>query len=257
MCLQLSREGLPIKSSKHTMKSEHYVEQAIVQLLSLKLRAGSPVADVKELSRRCLAKALKFLEVEQSVKGLGIHRLGSVLRAWHRQTPYLTHDGMPRPLRVKGRSSLASLVRRYFPAEEFNLVFECLVESKLIRRFGVDQWIPSGRTARISRLSLETLDHLSEGVARYVETVTRNVTAKSDQEVLFERSCKVTNLPSSEFAAFRQYVDQQAIAFLTSMDDWLESRSTRTSRKVGPRHTAGVHTFAFVVENDVGQTKTK
>jgi len=232
------------------MRSEQYVEQAIVQLLSLKLRAGSSVAAVKQFSRCCLAKALKSREVEENFRGLGIHRLGSVLRAWHKQTSYLSADGLPRPLRAHGRTSLKSLVRKFFPADKVDEAFECLVESKLIRRHSADQWVPSGRTARISQLSLETLDHLSEGVARYVETVTKNVTAKSDQDVLFERSCKVTNLPSAEFAAFRQYVDQQAIAFLTSIDDWLESRNVLSRRKRGRRYTAGVHTFAFIVETE-------
>jgi hypothetical protein len=79
-----------------------------------------------------------------------------------------------------------------------------------------------------------------------VQTVTQNVTAKSDATVLFERSCKVTRIPTAEFRAFRGFVGQQAIAFITAVDDWLEARNVakpqRTKRKLT---TAGVYTFAY------------
>jgi hypothetical protein len=99
------------------------------------------------------------------------------------------------------------------------------------------------------RLSFETLEHLSEGIARYVETVTKNVTAKSDQEVLFERSCKVRGLPASELNAFREFVGQQAQVFIIGIDDWLEGRSATAKHSNSRLCTAGVYTFAYIAEN--------
>lgn len=228
------------------MKTEQYIEQAIVQLLSLHIKAGHSIAEVDALVRKCVREAKITAKSGPRHRGLDIHRLGSVLRTWHKEAQYLTFDGTPRPLKGDGRYSLKTLVRKFYPSETFEAVFERLLEAKLIQRYGSDQWVPSEQTARISQLSLETLEHLSEGIARYTETVTRNVTAKSDQDVLFERSAKVTGLPVSEINAFRQYVGQQALAFIIAIDDWLESRSVTTLKSKARRCTAGVYTFAYI-----------
>ena len=228
------------------MKSDLYVEEAVVQLLALKLRSGSTFAEVEEFVKDCLAKVDSMKLDSPSYRGLDIHRLGSVLRSWHRESKYLTFDGLPRPLPLQGRASLKTLVRTYYPKTKFETVFKRLAETNLIKRTEANEWLPSSKTARISQLSHETLEHLSEGVARYVETVTRNVTAQREQDVLFERSCKVTRLPAAEFNAFREYVGNQALAFLTAVDDWLEGRNTRPSTTQRALCTAGVYTFAYL-----------
>jgi hypothetical protein len=174
------------------------------------------------------------------------------LRTWHKDAEFLTFDGLPRPLKIEGRSGLKTLVRKFYSAKKCDEVFKRLLEAKLIQLHGKDEWVPSGRTARIPQLSHETLEHLSEGVARYVETVTRNVTAKREQDVLFERSCKVTRLPAEEFDAFREYVGQQALAFLTAVDDWLEGRSAMSIKTRSRLCTAGVYTFAYMAANSIG-----
>jgi hypothetical protein len=229
------------------MKAEQYVEQAIVQLISLQIKSGQPITEIESLVRRCIKKARETAKSGPRNKGLDIHRLGSVLRTWHRDARYLTFDGMPKPLRAEGRLGLKTLVKQFYPNDAFNVVFDRLLEARLIRSTGGDQWLPSGQTAAIPQLSLETLEHLSEGIARYVETVTRNVTAKSEKEVLFERSAKVTTVPTSELESFRKYVNQQALAFIVAVDDWLEGRSAANKDPRTPRCTAGVYTFAYAV----------
>jgi hypothetical protein len=109
-----------------------------------------------------------------------------------------------------------------------------------------DRWVPTAKHARISELSQETLAHLSEGVARFVETVTQNISASSKDDLLFERSCKVTRLPKSEASAFREFVRQQAFTFLIAVDDWLESRVAKNQKVRKQTCTAGVYTFAFI-----------
>jgi hypothetical protein len=227
------------------MKSDEYVEQAVVQLFALKLRAGATETNLRKFADKCLRQATLSTERGTRTRGLDIHRLGSVLRAWHKETKYLTYDGLPRPLRTAGKAGLKSLICRFYPSEKFLEVFESLREYGLIRQGIENTWVPSGKTARIPKIARETLEHVAEGVARYVETVTKNVTAKDESNVLFERSCKVTRLPASEFGSFREYVAQQALAFLSTVDDWLE---TRNSPKASSSRicTAGVHTFAYV-----------
>jgi hypothetical protein len=227
------------------MKTETYVEEAIVQLLSLKLRSGSTMEDLIAFTSKCVAVAQKNSGGTSKSQGLDIHRLGSVLRAWHTETQFLAANGAPKALKRNGRNSLGTLVRLYYPAKMYELVFQRLRAANLITRYGRDTWLPTGRHARISQLSYETLEHLSEGVARYVETVTGNVTAKTPNGVLFERSCKVTRLPPREIKFFRAYVAEQATAFITAIDDWLESRNAPAKTRAGVR-TAGFYAFAYV-----------
>lgn len=255
-CEKFEDEAMPKRQA--SIKGEKYIEQAIVQLLSLKIRAGSSLSDVRTFAQRCLAEAGRSAGTRPKSQGLGIHRLGSVLRTWHTESPYLTFDGLPRALPTSGRLSLKSLIRKYYAAPRVNLVFQRMIEASLIRRNHNGEWIPVGRSARIAQVSLESLEHVSQGIVRYVETTTRNVTAKREQDLLFERSCQVTNLPMAELDEFRQYVDQQAIAFLTAVDDWLESRSSRAKRSKTRRCTAGVHAFAFVTGNPAAKpSRTK
>jgi hypothetical protein len=228
------------------VKTDDYVKQAVVQLLALRLRTGESVAQLRKFAEACLEQAANTTSQGVRNRGLDIHRLGSILRSWHKETKYLTHDGLPRPLKANGKAGLKSLVRRFYPSEKYDLVFTRLVEAGLIKQFGVESWIPSDRTARIPKLSQETLEHLAEGVVRYVETVINNVTANDESNVLFERSCKVTKLPMREYAAFREFAEQQALAFLTGIDDWLESRNARRKLPRSQLCTAGVYTFAFV-----------
>ena len=231
---------------RSNIKSDKYLEQAIVQLLSLKLRTGASIETLERFTERCVDQVRHTTRNVIENRSLDIHRLGSVLRAWHKETEYLTFDGLPRPLKAEGRSSLKTLIRRFYPAERFEVVFARLVEARLIRTTGTDLWMPSGRTARISQRTHETLEHLAQGVARYVETVTTNVSAQHERDVLFERSCKVTKLPAAHFDSFREFVNQQAISFLTTVDDWLESRNAKSKRPASNTCTAGVHAFAYV-----------
>lgn len=241
-----------MSNSSAAVNTDRYVEQAIVQLFGLKIQAGAEQGDLLRLAKDCIRQALRTNKSVTHYRGLDIHRLGSVLRSWYKETKYLTSDGMPKPLSSTGRNSLKTLVRAHYPVEKFEAVFQRLLDTKLIKRAANGDWVPSGRTARITQLSHETLEHLAEGVSRYVETVTRNVTTKDDRKVLFERSCKVTRLPKREFAAFREYVGQQALAFLTAVDDWLEARNEPDDKRGPSLCTAGVYTFAYVRDRGKG-----
>lgn len=232
-------------------RPEHYIQQAVVQLLILRLQAGATSKEMEEFLASCVSEASRRpRSAPASVRrrGLDIHRLGSVLRAWHTQTDYLTEDGLPRPLPIAGRDSLSTLVRKFYPANKVRSVIAIFRSSGLIKKQGRHKWSPTSRHARISHLSHETLEHLAEGIAKYVQTVTANVTARSENDVLFERSCKVTRIPSREFQAFRRFVADQSVAFITAMDDWLEARARGNLTSNRRCTTAGVYTFAYFDE---------
>ena len=75
-----------------------------------------------------------------------------------------------------------------------------------------------------------------------------NINSRTKSNLLFEQSCKVHKLPKSKAPAFRVFVRQQAIAFLTAVDDWLEARVEipKQKRTTSKLCAAGVFTFAYL-----------
>jgi hypothetical protein len=123
-----------------------------------------------------------------------------------------------------------------------------LKRAGLIKKSARSKWVPTAGHVQISADSQETLDHVSEGVSRFLQTVLNNINAASKDNLLFEQSCKVRHLPTSKAPAFRLFVRQQAIAFLTAVDDWLEARVASASDKNQKIETcsAGVFTYAYI-----------
>ncbi|MEO8063712.1 MAG: DUF6502 family protein [Pseudomonadota bacterium] len=226
------------------------IREAIVQLFALQLSAGTSLDALRLFALECVESASKETNVcAQGPAGPDVQTFGSLLRTWHRETKYLTKEGSPRPLALAGKNGLRKLVYSHFDAERFETVFEGLQKSGLIKETGEKQWIPTGKYGVVPIVSKELLAHLTEGVSRYVETVTRNVTTRRKENTLFERSSKVRAFPVSAAADFRSLVNQQAIAFLAVVDDWLEARVEKASGSRSKKCTAGVFTFAFLDES--------
>lgn len=233
---------------KDLTESDRFLRQALVGLLGLKLRSGAPIEELRLLIDECLELAKSDSGFANKQLGLDIHKLGSVLRTWHKETRYLSNDGLPLPLPLFGRVGLRSLINTYYPKSKVELVFSTLKRAGLIKKHARNHWIPTEGHARISASSQEALDHVSEGVSRFLQTVLNNVNSRSKANLLFEQSCKVRRLPTSAAPAFRVFVRQQAIAFLTAVDDWLEARVENANAKYTKTKTcaAGVFTFAFI-----------
>lgn len=233
-----------IESTKN--ESEHYAREAIIRLFGLQLRAGLSVKVLRALATECVAIASKDVSGPSIKKSLDLSRLGSVLRTWHKETQFLTREGLPRSLGIGGRFGLRSLIGIHYPSGKFEAVFSKLKQVGLIELRSSERWAPTARHARISELSQETLAHLSEGVAHFVGTVTQNAIAATNEDLLFERCCKVTKLPKTEASAFREFVSQQASTFLVAVDDWLELRVAKQLKTGKEICTAGVFAFAFI-----------
>ena len=237
-----------MKPKKMPKESDRLLRQALVGLLGLKLRAGEPIDELRALVSECLDVAVNDSALIGQGRGLDIHRLASVLRAWHRETRYLSSDGRPLPLPLKGKSGLRDLISTYYPEANTALAFDTLKRADLIRKYSQTRWVPTQGHVRISVASQETLDHVSEGVSRFLETVLNNINSRTKSNLLFEQSCKVLRLPTSKAPEFRTFVRQQAIAFLTAVDDWLEARveSASKTRTKSKTCAAGVFTFAYI-----------
>jgi hypothetical protein len=216
--------------------------------MALKLRSGATMDEVRSLVSDCIDLLGRDSKLTDRGRVLDIHRLASVLRAWHKETRYLSKDGRPLPLPLKGRLGLSRLIGTYYPEADIALAFETLRRAELIRKHSKDAWMPTQGHVQISENSQETLDHVSEGVSRFLQTVLNNINCRTKSNLLFEQSCKVHRLPKSNAAAFRMFVRQQAIVFLTAVDDWLEARveAPEQKSKKSKLCAAGVFTFAYL-----------
>ena len=236
-----------------------YIRNAVTRMLFLKLKTAIPNFDLRPFLAECVREAEKLNLEESATVGFDIHAIADVLRSWHTQTAFLTTEGLPRPLPIRGRLSIYRLIQMHFPRAKVESVISTLKESGLIVRSGRSSWLPAERHARIPKAKTEIIRHLAEGVARLAETVVRNTQSGRGGDLLFERACKVFHLPLSEAASFRKYVQKQGLLFITSVDDWLESRVA--SSKKGKRETcaAGAFGFAFIDDNKgtIGRKKLR
>jgi hypothetical protein len=237
-----------MKTKRTSSDSDRLLREALVGLLGLKLRSGATMDEVRSLVSDCTDLAGSNSQLNDRGRVLDIHRLASVLRAWHKETRYLSNDGRPLPLPLHGRLGLSRLIGTYYPEANIDLAFNTLKRAALIRRQSRNAWVPTQGHVQISENSQETLDHVSEGVSRFLQTVLNNINSRTKSNLLFEQSCKVHRLPKSRAPAFRRFVRQQAIAFLTAVDDWLEARAEAPKQKRTKSQlcAAGVFTFAYL-----------
>jgi hypothetical protein len=227
-------------------RTERLMRQAIGKLLAVRISAGESTQGLRKFVSACLDDAIVNRKRHVAQVSVDVHELASILRTWHSETRFLSPDGKPKPLPFEGRDGLKALIQVHYPRRKSKDVLHTFVRSKLVRKKRNGDWVPTERHARIPLPTPELLLHFAESVARLVETVSRNTTSRNKRDLLFERAAKVPRLPVKELDAFRKYVQAQSIAFISAIDDWLESRSL--SKDIVGRRTvpAGVHTFAFI-----------
>jgi hypothetical protein len=236
-------------NSSRRNEQERVIKEALVQIFALQMRQGKSTEVVNQGARKCILDAAKAVQISRAGNDdSGVQRFGSLLRTWHRETRYLSDEGFPRSLGVEGKHGLKGLICSQYPKDQFSTIFRALKNAGLIKQDKKGKWFPTTRHAVFPTLSAELLVHFSEGVARFIETMTRNVTARNKSEVLFERSSKVQKLPISKAGEFRNFVNAQALTFLEAVDDWLESHVEEGKSSRERKCSAGVFAFAFLDE---------
>lgn len=234
------------KTDDLVTRTDKDLSRAVVTMFSLKLRTGASPQELRRFVSSCLATAVADHKPSKKAEMIWLYQVARVLRTWHLETRFLTSNGRPKPLSLTGRNSLRTLVLSHFSPQSVELVLATMRRNGLIRRHRSGYWTPTSRYARTPRPTVELLSHFAEGVSRLAETVRRNITAKRTSELLLERAAQVSDLPLSQAKAFRRYAHTQGMAYLTAIDDWLESRSRHFSKKPKSVCNAGVFTFAFV-----------
>lgn len=235
-------------------KAEKDIKRAVITMLSLKLRSGASPQEMKKFVSECLAQSLRSYTPKSKGEMVWLYEVARILRTWHLETEYLTEGGGPKPLKLGGKRGLRSLILCHFPPQMVNTVFATMRRNGLIKSRRAGYWTPTSRYARTPKPTVELLSHFAEGVSRLAETVGKNLSSKKAGNLLLERAAQVCDLPISEAQAFRRYAHSQGMAYLTAIDDWLETRSRKAKGESKRVCHAGVFTFAFI-DDELTPTK--
>lgn len=235
------RKQVDVETNKH-------LQNAIIRMLELKLKSGASVEEVRVFLDACLSQALALFKASGPLPNIDLYGLAAILRSWHSEATFLGPDGHPRTLQA---NELRKLIAIHFAKGEFRSVRARLIASNLIKRQGTRGWLPAARYALVPKPTTELLSHMAEGVGRLAETVMRNTETRRKEDLLFERGCKVYRLPTTHASGFREYLRKQGMAFLTSIDDWLESRAVRANNTRVKTCSAGAYAFGYIDDDKI------
>ena len=178
--------------------------------------------------------------------------IGTALAMWYRDPEFLDADGQPMPLRLKAsKPSLVSLLAKAQVAVPVGTAVNLMKRARVIRRTSDDSYVPVRRSARMPEVNSLLVEHLAQGVLKLIQTSTYNYSTAGRRAPLFEQSARVRHLPKSFADDYRRFINAQGAAFVTRVDDWLETRAVtrRSSARRPAREStipAGIYAFAFM-----------
>jgi hypothetical protein len=227
-------------------------------ILEFMIRSGMSDSAIRGAFGACLG----YLEEDKSSRSASGAReskyvgngnvSAELLRLWTRDGRYIDRDARPKPLSVsRGKNSLVSLIASLDPSADPLSIVESMRSVGLLRKLSNGKYIPTAESVTIDRLHPLAIEHVAKSLIRIVTTVCRNTDPRRQAIPLIERYAYVPDLSRVETKAFAEFTRAQGMAYLESVDDWLEQRRVRrlpaNSRRVSRNGvTAGVHLVAYL-----------
>ncbi len=233
--------------------------QMLASVLEFMGRSGIAEASIRDAVNRGIAR-LKKLQKDGAKISHNDIRMGSenisaqLLRIWHRDGRYIDRDAKPRPLFLfKGRNSLSAAVKRLDRSADSVGILREMRSVGLIRKASAGRYLPTSESAIVGQLHPLAVEHVAKLVIRLVSTVGRNLDPTGNALPLIERHAYAPNLNVSDSVAFAEFTRVQGMAYLKSVDDWLEHHKVRESSSSNDANTAAVaasvHLFAYLGDN--------
>ncbi len=174
-----------------------------------------------------------------------------LLRIWHRDGRYIDRDAKPRPLFLfKGRNSLRAAVKKLDRSADATKILREMRSVGLIRKTSAGKYLPTSESAIVGRLHPLAVEHVAKLVIRLVSTVGRNLDPTGSALPLIERHAYAPNLNVADSSAFAEFTRVQGMAYLKSVDDWLEHHKvgeiSSDSGVSAAAVAASVHLFAYL-----------
>ncbi|MET0279550.1 MAG: hypothetical protein ABW278_00300 [Steroidobacteraceae bacterium] len=171
-----------------------------------------------------------------------------LLRLWHRDGRYINVDAKPRPLSlVKGRNSLSAAIRRLDPTAVPSEILAGMKAVGLIRRTSRGLYLPTSESAIVDQLHPVLVEHVARTVIRLVSTVCRNTDPSGQSLPLIERHAAIPDLNPADRKAFADFTRAQGMAYLESVDDWLQQRRSRRATPARKARKGGVAASVHLV----------
>lgn len=217
-------------------------------VFSLMLGGGMRPQDLVSMCMR----SLKCAKASARLRGTDTGELAKaalILDAWHRDRRYLSVDGEPKSVRLLGRApSVEALVRANARREAASIVARRLKELHLVVPSGRGRYRPASDMAVLPGDNPLVLQHAARALSTFVQTIGRNTGVRRTVAPLIERIAEVPDLPCKHIPDFEEFTQRQGRTFLRTVNDWLEARRVRRSRRRSASSTvrAGIHTYAYV-----------
>ena len=234
------------KVSKRLKIDYSNVLEAIFELM---LSSGMEAKDVLSACTHSMKRAEARSRVERPDEPGGLVTAALVLDAWHRDRRYLNARGTPKSVRLLGRApSVEALIRAHKGRGHASDVAHRLRKLQLVVPSGRSLYKPISDVAVVSARNPLVLQHAARVLSTLVETVGRNVSSERTLAPLIERVAEIPDLPRKHIADFQSFTQLQGRTFLRTVNDWLEARRARRSRRKSANGTvrAGIHTYAYV-----------
>lgn len=217
-------------------------------IFELMLGVGVPTSDLLEICTSSLRRAETKVRSGRKEESGGLVTAALVLDAWHRDRRYLDSRATPKAIRLLGAApSVEAIIRSHNAHRRPADIARRLRTLRLVVRSGKGRYKPASDVAVISKGNPLVLQHAARALSTLLETVGQNVNSARRLQPLIERIAEVPDLPLEHVAAFQKFTQSQGRSFLTTVNDWLESRRVRKSRRSSSATVrAGVHTYAYV-----------
>jgi hypothetical protein len=250
---------------RHVKKNteQPLMKKLVQSVIGFLIRSGMSAVEVRSILTDCLSQEGLVTTFARSTTN-DAQRVGNgdvsaeVMRIWHRDSRFLDQEAHPRPLQLnRGANSLIGLVRRLDPSGDAMHSIGVMRSVGLIRRQADGRYVPTAESVKIDHLHPLAIEHIAKSVVRLVSTVCRNTDPRRRAMPLVERYAYAPDMSRKEAMAFAEFTRNQGMAYLESVDDWLEQRRVK-SRSVPNRRgknasvAAGVHLFAYI--DDYGST---
>lgn len=177
-----------------------------------------------------------------------INLSGELLRLWHRDSRYINRDAKPRPLHMsKGKANLMSALKSLDPSADARKILKSMKAVGLIRKARDGKYLPTSESAIVDELHPLLVEHVARSVIRLVSTICRNTDPGGKSLPLIERQTAVSDLDPNERQAFADFTRIHGMAYLESVDDWLQQRRLRRAPASRRNKQAGVAASVHLV----------
>lgn len=224
----------------------------VIEFMNLSGASASEIRDSFEKVLAELGRQRRKSSTQPSQCRIGgINLSAELLRLWHRDDRFTDQDANPKPLYLnRGANSLRQAVKQIDPEADAEELLHAMKAVGLIRPAHGGRYLPTTEAAIIGELHPIAVEHVAKTVIHLVSTACRNTDPTRRSMPLIERFAHVPDLNPSERKAFAEFTRVQGMAYLESVDDWLQQRRVRrvpTSQGLSKTGVAAsVHLVAYL-----------